>query len=93
MKIYALIALSVLCLSLVGAAWAHTAQGHSVVWQVIGSGGEHLEQGGFSLDNTLGQPIVGDYGNGDVALCVGFSCQLAVEYEVYVPLVLREYGG
>jgi hypothetical protein len=88
-KGYGLVALSILCLLLVGATWTRAAQGYTITRQVFGSGGAHLEQGGYTLDNTFGQPIVGRYSRGSTSLCVGFWCR-EIRYDfIYVPLVLR----
>lgn len=87
------ITLGILCTLLtllVGVSWAHMAQDSSVDRQVIASGGTQLEQGAYSLDNTLGQPVVGSSSEGDTAVCVGFWCQSAVEYTVYVPVILKD---
>ncbi len=92
MKTYRLITLGILCAVLIvlgGVAWARTVQSSSIDRSVIGSGGAHLEQGSISLDNTLGQPVAGSYSEGDADLCVGFWCQIAFEYNVYIPLVLK----
>lgn len=83
-----LIILSVLCLVLVGAMLVDAAQGPSLVRQVIGSG-EHLEQGNYSLHNTVGQPVVGEYSQNETNLCVGFWCGTVRDYSVYAPVVLR----
>ncbi len=88
-KKYALIALSVLCLVLVGATWARAAQGYTLTQWVIGGGGAHLEQGIYTLDNTLGQPVVGRYSQGSTSLCAGFWCRESRFYFLYIPLVLR----
>jgi hypothetical protein len=88
-KEYTLVALSVLCLLLVGATWARAAQGYTITRQVIGSGGAHLEQGSYTLDNTLGQLVVGLYTQGSTSLCAGFWCR-EIRYDfIYLPLVLR----
>jgi hypothetical protein len=88
-KEYALVALSVLCLLLVGATWVRAAQGYTVTRRVIGGGGARLEQGIYTLDNTLGQPIVGRYSKGSTSLCAGFWCR-EIRYDfLYIPLVLR----
>jgi hypothetical protein len=92
MKTYRLITLCILCALLIlltGVAWARTAQNSLIDRSVIGSGGAYLEQGVVSLDNTLGQPVVGSYSDGNADLCVGFWCQIAFEYNVYIPLVLK----
>jgi hypothetical protein len=87
-KKVSLIMLSILCLVLVGALVVDAAQGPSLVRQVIGSG-DHLEQGSYSLDNTLGQPVVGRTGQNETSLCVGFWCNSAEVRSVYVPFVVR----
>lgn len=93
MKIFMFIALGVLCMSLVAAAWARPVQTGSIRWRAIASGGARLEQGPVNLDNTLGQSVVGGFGDGDADLCVGFWCRLAAQYELYIPLTLRDYAG
>ena len=94
-KTYGWMALGVLVLlaSLVGGAGADTAQNGAIDRHVIGSGGARLEQGAVTLDNTLGQPVVGNYHTGEAAVCVGFWCQHAVEYHFYIPVVLKELSG
>jgi hypothetical protein len=92
MKTYRFITLGVLfvlLVSLVGIAWARSAQTYSLERQVIGSGRVHLGQGGSSLHNTLGQPVVGSYSDAADALCVGFLCVAAVQYDVFIPVVLK----
>lgn len=82
------IALIVLCLMLVAAAGVRGAQSVAIDRGVIAGGGAHLAQGDVRLDTTLGQPIVGAYTQGDLALCVGFWCQHP-EFHIYIPVVLR----
>ena len=81
MKKYPLVTLGActLLILLVGAVWARTSQNGSVERAVIGSGGAQLEQGSVNLQNTLGQPVVGRYSDGDGDLCVGSWCRIAVE--------------
>ncbi len=76
MKKQGWIPLVALCLLLLaGVAWASTTQTPAIDWQVLSGGGGHLEKGNVSLDNTLGQPVVGTYGGGNAELCVGFWCR------------------
>jgi hypothetical protein len=86
---YTLVALSILCLVLVAATWAQAAQGYNLTRHVISSGGARLEQGSYTLDNTLGQPVVGRYSRGSTSLCAGFWCREIRFDFVYLPLVLR----
>ena len=79
----------VLLCSLVAAcvAWANGTP--TISWSVIGGGGGHLEAAPYILDGTIGQPIVGQVANLPYELCAGFWCQVAAQYRVYLPLVLR----
>ena len=71
-KIRLSLALPLTLLLLVGVALA--AGTPSVDWKVTGAGGEHLEQGIYTLDNTLGQPVVGPISAGNIEICAGFMC-------------------
>ena len=86
---YTLVALSILCLVLVAATVAQAAQGYALTRQVISSGGARLEQADYTLDNTLGQPVVGRYSRGSISLCAGFWCRETKFDFIYLPLVLR----
>jgi hypothetical protein len=89
MKLYRWIPLALLCALLAGVAWASPAQDAAIDRDVIGSGGARRVQGSVSLETTLGQPVAGVV---DASLCVGFQCPLvAVEYNVYIPVTLREH--
>ena len=66
-----------------GLAWANgTSQ---ITRYVIGGGGGQSTGGDYSLYATIGQPVAGQSGE----LCSGFWCGVAVEYKIYLPLVLR----
>jgi len=62
----------------------------SIDWNVIGGGGTHLEAGDYTLDCTIGQAIAGTAENSPYHLCSGYWCGAGVEYDVYLPLVLRD---
>jgi hypothetical protein len=85
-----LIVLSILCLMWIGTRWANAAPGSAIIRRVIGSG-THLEQGNYSLHNSLGQPVTGRISRGSVNLCSGYWCREIRTYFIYVPLVLRDY--
>lgn len=55
---------------------------------VIGGGGAHLETEIYTLDGTLGQPLVGVERAAPFELCAGFWCGKGAQY-IYLPLVLR----
>jgi hypothetical protein len=48
------------------------AQTYNLDWYVIGSGGGHAEGGGFGIDGTIGQPIVGEITSASYTLHAGF---------------------
>jgi ribosomal protein S27AE len=85
-KITVLVAAFLCSLLLAGAVLANGLP--SVDWQVTGGGGGHFEQGIYTLDNTIGQPVVGTDSTGIYDLCAGFWCR-PEEYEIYLPVVLR----
>ena len=70
-----------------GVAWADGTP--TISWSVIGGGGGRLETSPYILDGTIGQPIVGQAASLPYELCAGFWCQVAAQYRVYLPLVLR----
>jgi hypothetical protein len=63
----------------------------AIDWHVIGSGGGHAEASTYGLDGTIGQAVVGTASDTGSELCSGFWCGAAVEYKIYLPLVLRNY--
>ena len=86
------IILFLLALSLLaGVALAAPPPGHEILRHVIGGGGGRVEQGIYTLDYTIGQPVVGTDSAGTLGLCSGFWCgeAAATQYRIYLPLVLR----
>ena len=76
-------------LLLAGVALANA--GPAVDWWVIGGGGGPATAGAYALDGTVGQAVVGVAEHAPYELCTGFWCGAAVEYKIYLPLVLRNY--
>ena len=60
-------------------------------WTVDGGGITNRTVGGYTLGGTIGQPDAGVLGNGDYILSGGFWGGGVPQYEVYLPLVLRNY--
>jgi hypothetical protein len=88
-----IIAGTVLCaLLLAGVALANGTP--AVDWYVIGGGGGHVESGDgvYALDGTIGQAVVGTATDTGYELCSGFWCGVAVEYRIYLPIVLKNYS-
>jgi hypothetical protein len=65
---------------------------YSINWWVIAGGGGDAEAGNYSLDFTIGQPIVGVATDTGYELCSGFWCGAVVEYKIYLPIVLKNYS-
>jgi hypothetical protein len=86
-----LVVLGILCLVWIGTRWANAAPSPSITRRVSGSGGGRLEQGIYSLDNTLGQPVVGRDSASTTSLCAGFWCKEIRSFFIYIPLVLRGF--
>jgi hypothetical protein len=62
-------------------------------WWVIGSGGNRLSSGNVVLQSTLGQPLAYRASNGNLALCAGFWCATGGDYEVFLPVVMKQFCG
>ena len=92
MRTKIVIALAALLCGLVaaGVAWANGTP--SINWWVIGGGGGHAEAGIYTLDATIGQPVVGVATDTGYELCSGFWCGVvAVEYKIYLPIIMKNY--
>ena len=88
-KTTALVAACLIGLLLTGVVVANGLP--AIDWDVIGGGGGHAEAGIYTLDNTIGQAVVGTASGGGSELCSGFWCGTAVEYLIHLPLVLRNH--
>jgi len=72
------LAIAALCLLLVGSSVL--AQGGAAInWWVFGGGGAPSSGGNVTLNDTLGQPIVGPSSGGNVSLGAGYWGGRAVE--------------
>lgn len=77
-------------LLLVPVALAQSGGSYDLTWNTVDSGGTTFSTGGdYSLGGTIGQPDAGLLTGGDYTLAGGFWGGGAVEYKVYLPLVLR----
>jgi hypothetical protein len=88
----AVFAFLLLLASVVGAqaVYAQTGGGYDLTWSTIDGGGMMFSTGGgYSLGGTMGQPDAGTLGGG-YTLAGGFWGGAAVQYKVYLPVVLRQ---
>ena len=58
-------------------------------WTVDGGGAASSTNGGYTLGGTIGQPDAGALSGGDYTLTGGFWGGTAVQYKVYLPLVIK----
>jgi hypothetical protein len=60
-------------------------------WTVDGGGGTWSDTGGqYVLNGTVGQPDAYVWGDGEYTLIGGFWGGGAVQYRIYLPLVVRD---
>jgi hypothetical protein len=60
-------------------------------WSVDGGGATFKVDGGYTLSSTAGQPDTAVWSGDGYVLAGGFWSGTAVEYHVYLPLILRNY--
>ena len=87
-----LLALAALLL-LVGGAVVHaqTGGGYDLSWNTVDGGGAMFSTGGsYSLGGAIGQPDAGTLSGGGYTLVGGFWGGAAVQYKVFLPLVLKQ---
>jgi len=82
-------------LLLASVALAQSSDGYSLFWWTVDNGGATFASGGdYSLGGTTGQPDAGVLSGGSYTLGGGFWVGLEgaappVEYDIYLPLVMR----
>jgi hypothetical protein len=87
-----LMLLAALLLTLVLTSLALASGSYSINWYVIGGGGGPISGGGYAINSTIGQPVVGVAKGQGYELGSGFWPGAAVvEYEIYLPIVLKNY--
>ncbi len=66
--------------------------GYDLSWWTVDGGGGTASGGSYTLSGAIGQPDAGILAGGDYTLGGGFwggGVAAAVEYKVYLPLILR----
>jgi hypothetical protein len=90
-KSLALIACLLCFLFLTGLALASGS--YNINWWGIGGGGGPISGGGYAINSTIGQPVVGASEGGNYRIEAGFwEGALAVEYKIYLSVVLKNYS-
>lgn len=89
------LAIAIGVLIFVGAMTALVAgqngHGYDLSWSTVDGGGGTSVGGEFRLMGTAGQPDAGAMSGGDLILTGGFWSSVRPTYNVFVPLVLRNY--
>ena len=78
---------------LLAVSTALARSGYDLSWWTVDGGGGDSSGGLYALSGTIGQPDAGVLTGGDYTLGGGFwgGGVAAVEYKVYLPVVLRNY--
>ncbi len=78
-----------LALVILWGATVMAAGGIDTDWNVLASGGGRVTMATYTLDNTVGQAVVGIGSSGTTQICTGFWCHNQARQAVYLPLLLR----
>lgn len=69
---------------------------YDLSWWTVDGGGGAVSGGAYALSGTIGQPDAGVLSGGSYTLAGGFwggAAAVAVQYHLYLPLVLKNYGA
>jgi len=89
-KRFAALLVLVILFSLILAHIALAAGTIAIEWWAFGGGGGPATAGMITLNDTLGQPVIGPSSSDSLSLGAGYWYGAAVEYRLYLPLVLLE---
>jgi len=90
MKTGVLLIMLVVALLLGGLTHAQSGNGYDLTWNTIDNGGGTIENGGYILNGTIGQPEASTpLSNGGYTPAGGFWSSGAAQYRIYLPLVLK----
>jgi hypothetical protein len=84
-----LVGLIVAMLLIVSIVSAQTGGGYDLTWSTMDSGGGAANGGGYELSGTIGQPDAGALSGGGYTLVGGFWPGAALNYTVFLPVVLK----
>ncbi len=85
-----LVIIGLLTLFAFGTVHAQMGEGYDLTWNTIDNGGGASDNGGYTLNGTIGQTDASRaLSNAGYALMGGFWNTIAQQYSVYLPLVLR----
>ena len=70
-------------------ALAQTGSGYDLTWSTLDGGGGSSSGDGYSLSGTIGQADAGTLSGGGYTLNGGFWGGAVLNYNIYLPLVLK----
>ncbi|HTP07952.1 MAG TPA: hypothetical protein VMP08_06860 [Anaerolineae bacterium] len=73
----------------VAASQSRPAANIDLSWNVISASGGHASSSSYSMDATLGQPIVDRSTGATIRLSAGFWQTAITSYRVFLPIVLK----
>jgi hypothetical protein len=79
----------ILLLIVASTALAQSGEGYDLTWSTIDNGGGESSGSGYTLNGTIGQPDAGTLNGGGYTLNGGFWNGAALNYSIYLPLVLK----
>jgi hypothetical protein len=88
------IAVTILCMFLLaGIALAMSSANYRLDWftPLNGGGGGEASSTHYAANFTIGQTVSGVAASQVNQACLGYWCGTAVKYNIYLPLVLRNY--
>jgi hypothetical protein len=87
-----IILLIVLMLGWAALAQARSSEGaglYDLSWYTFDAGGGTRSSGSYTINGTIGQPEAALMSNGSYSLAGGFWGGTAVQYQTYLPLILK----
>lgn len=91
MKTIVLLLMLVVLLMLASTTLARTTANYTLTPDVIASGGQASASTNYSFVATVGQPLIGASNSASYSICVGFWCEIAAMYKVYLPIGLKNF--
>jgi len=88
-KMIALLVVLLCGLVLMSPSRAMQSAHYAINWSVVGAGAGPMHSTNYDTNSTAGQPASGLSHSANYDLCAGYWCSTAVEYAVYLPLILR----
>jgi hypothetical protein len=80
----------VLLLVLVSTAGAGSSAQYTIDWDVSSAGGASMQSSSYGLAGTIAQPVSGVSSSPSYVLCAGYWCGMAIDYPIYLPLIVRD---